>query len=992
MASRKTTAVTIALFLVLSSSMAIMINNDSNVSGSGINYDENGWIKISTPEQLSQIGGGGTYGADGKYVLTNDIDFTGKDLNGGFDLYVAATLGTNEVTIMLYHPEGDFPLTSASPIIVSFNGEVGSILDGTTAVIFSTDSSFTGVMNITAGGTADLTALEGVSRSDFAIAVTLEFEGASYKESPLLRSNGNMDPIADPFTGTFHGNGHEIIGLETAVFKASEGAYSALFGRVDGATFDDIGLIDGSSVAVSSSSSSLGSLRSSYAGGLVGAGGVITMTNCYNTGDVTALSSLPSSNAGGLIGQGLTIEMTNCYNTGSVTASSSSSYSYAGGLVGRGDISSMTTMTNCYNTGSVTSSSYAGGLVGSSGDISSMTTMTNCYNTGSVTASSYAGGLVGSGGLRMMNCYNTGDVTATSSGSSNAGGLVGSIGNSLMTMTNCYNTGDVTASSPLSSSQSSSNAGGLVGRDDSTMTMTMTNCYNTGDVSATAYNAYAGGLVGRDDSTMTMTNCYNTGKVSSTSSTSSASLLSYAGGLVGLGNNPFLVATITMTNCYNTGDVTATSSGSSNAGGLVGRGILAITMTNCYNTGKVSSTSSANSYTGGLVGYGTTITMMNCYNTGSVSSPSLSSSQAGGLVGRGSTTITMTNCYNTGSVSASVSSSLSSDSYAGGLVGSGSSGSTITMTNCYNTGSVSASVSSSSSLSSDSYAGGLVGSSGSSGSTITMTNCYSIGMISVSGTYVYKGGIIGYGDSTCYITNCYFSNYNDPTLDLFYDVSNAIKDGLPGSNRTSELSGPRSLNDLAKKTTYHVGETEYRPGPGNPPIFFPGWDFDNIWCMDSGVNNGYPFLRSTIIMGQPSNVTADKVEGNMFSVRLGAFEGTAQWQKLTNGQWGNIFGDGLTYTTKTTDAFGDKFRCVVTVGGDVFTSNSASLLEASIDDPGTDDPGTDGPGDGDGNGNGGNGGNDGGDDGDNMMLFIGIGIAAVAAIGVIGYFVFVRKP
>jgi len=575
----------IAAFLMISSSLAIVIdyNNPNDVSGAPVDYSD--WIKISYPGQLSKIGSGEwteivgeeeiehNYLADGKYVLMNDIIFTDKDtgidvnLNDGFYLYVAAIRGTNDVTIALYHPEGDMPLTSASPIIVSFNGEVDSISAGSTSVTFSTDSSFTGVMDITAGGTADLSAFEGISRTDFAVAVTIKSDKeSSLEESPYLKSNGNMDPLCseDPFTGTFHGNGKNIIGLETVVYSDDD-SYSGLFAKAEGAKFDGVSLIGGSSTSIAK--------EKSYAGGLVGYSSTITMTNCYNTGSIIS------------------------------TASSSNAYSYAGGLAGY---------------------------------------------------------------IRVEN----------------------------------------------------------------------------------------------------------------------------------------------------------------------------VTITNCYNTGTLS----------------------------------------------------------------------------------------------------------------------------------------------VSGTNTRKGGILGYCTnptstvSTIFITNCYFAD-NAISLDFCGNApTKLIKDGL---RIEGGLSGPRTLDQLKLEATYYAKETRFTPGPESATLTFPGWNFNNTWCIDENVNNGYPFLKSSVITEQPSNITADKVDGNAFSIKLGAFEGTIQWQKFTNGQWNDITGaTGLTYTTKATDAFGDQFRCVVTLSeGGTVASDSASLLNAAD------------------NGNGGNGGDDGGDDGgDNTMLFIGI--AAVAAIAVIGvvYFMFIRKP
>jgi len=1065
MAKKNALMVAIAAFLMISSSLAIVIdyNNSNDVSGDSVDYSD--WIKISDPEQLSKIGSGEwteivggeeikhNYPVDGKYVLMNDIIFTDKDtgidvdLNGGFDIEIEIVNNASTLELFLLYAGTSSALYSDDNMIISVNGLV---LEETDAAdlwfIFDSGVDVSNIpLNIIAYGTVNyLPAALGATNPNFYIAATLEFgedtDPTDYV-APGISSNGNMDPLCaeDPFTGTFHGNGKKIIGLETVVYSDGD-SYSGLFAKAEGATFDGIELIDGYSVAISSSSTSS---ANSYAGGLVGNGGGI-MTNCYNTGDVSSSGTI--SSAGGLVGYGntsSTITMTDCYNTGDVAASGT--VSYAGGLVGRSSDAITMTMTNCYNTGDVTTistsrSSNAGGLVGYGN-----TTMTDCHNTGNVTATSSsstscASGLVGSGSTTMTNCYNEGNVIATAFRNSYAGGLVGNGGG---TITNCYNMGDISASTSTTETNLNSYAGGLVGYGTNTLTMTMTDCYNMGDVTAsTSYPysySYAGGLVGYGSSTVTMTDCYNTGDVMATwgagglvgvgietitmencynmGDVTASSPSSNAGGLVGYGNS-----TITMTNCYNMGDIsasgtpshagglvgfgnkaitmencynrgnvsaTSTSSSSAYAGGLVGYGADSITITDCYNRGNVSATSSSSSsYAGGLVGYGAdSITIMDCYNTGDVTAPYA----AGGLVGYGSSTmtncyntgdvttscaagglvgsgaITMTNCYNTGDVTAS---STSAYSFAGGLVGFGNT--TMTMTDCYNRGNVSATSTSSS------YAGGLSGYVDSG--NVTMTNCYSTGTLSVSGTDAHKGGVFGDygGSSTVYITNCYFSDNAGLGLDLCgNNITNLVIDGLRGGDQASKPSGARTFVELARIGTYYDMNTEYRADQDSPTMTLPGWDFSKIWCIDNNVNDGYPFLRSTVIMGQPSDVTADKVDGNVFSIRLGATGtgGTVQWQKLTGGQWNDITGaTDLTYTTKATDAFGDQFRCVVTLGNETFTSDSASLLDVNANKPG----------DGDGNG--------GDDGGDNMMLYVGI--AAVAVIAVIGvvYFMFIRKP
>jgi uncharacterized protein YjdB len=124
----------------------------------------------------------------------------------------------------------------------------------------------------------------------------------------------------------------------------------------------------------------------------------MTISNCYNTGSVSASSSNYNAYAGGIVGyayayaysSSLTITIANCYNTGEVTASSSNYNAYAGGIVGyayaySAALSSTMTITNCYNTGSVTASSngnaFAGGIVGYASiyGFSSTVSVVNCY-------------------------------------------------------------------------------------------------------------------------------------------------------------------------------------------------------------------------------------------------------------------------------------------------------------------------------------------------------------------------------------------------------------------------------------------------------------------------------------------------------------------------------------------------------------------------------------------------------------------------------------
>ena len=207
---------------------------------------------------------------------------------------------------------------------------------------------------------------------------------------------GNED---NQFKGNFDGGGHTISGL----YINSTSDYQGLFGYVGrGGTVQNLG-VDGTVNGIY------------YVGGVVGRNDG-TITNCYNTGDVSGGSE--GLFAGGVVGDNSNGTVTNCRNTGTVSGSC-----YVGGVVG---FNYNGTVTNCYNTGDVSGDGYVGGVVGTN-----YGTVTNCCNTGDVSGSIYVGGVVGENDGGLTNCYNTGTV----SGSDYVGGVAG---RSYSTVTNCY--------------------------------------------------------------------------------------------------------------------------------------------------------------------------------------------------------------------------------------------------------------------------------------------------------------------------------------------------------------------------------------------------------------------------------------------------------------------------------------------------------------------------------------------------------------------------
>ena len=177
------------------------------------------------------------------------------------------------------------------------------------------------------------------------------------------------------------------------------------------------------------------------------------------------------------------------------------SYQYAGLF---GDIDENGTVKNVVLEGvqitSDNSSGYAGGVAGDSWG-----TIENCSVSGSVSGTTFAGGVVGSQwGGSITGC----NSSATVKGVIFAGGIAGET-NSGAILTACYATKDVTLES---NNSNSTYAGGVVGYNGGG---TLTACYATGSVTGSGSGTiYVGGVTG-DNASGTLTACYHaTGTVS----------------------------------------------------------------------------------------------------------------------------------------------------------------------------------------------------------------------------------------------------------------------------------------------------------------------------------------------------------------------------------------------------------------------------------------------------------------------------------------------
>ena len=263
---------------------------------------------------------------------------------------------------------------------------------------------FAGLVNGTLDGVEQNTSANAVLTANITVNENL-LDSLQYDAEGNV-SNGSdfisWTPIADcmgdiiEYSGTFDGNNKTVSGL----YFNGNSPRIGLFGSSEAdSNIKNVGVVD------------------SYFKGNEFVGGVCgrnegTITNCYNTGNLTAID--PTAAIGGVCGHNEGT-IANCYNTGTVTATGSTAS--VGGVCG----CSIKPISNCYNIGTVTATS-------SGADISSICgfnfgPVTNCYyladtedENGGKTAAQFASGEIAY--LLSQGCSTgEGDNTVTYDGS-----------------------------------------------------------------------------------------------------------------------------------------------------------------------------------------------------------------------------------------------------------------------------------------------------------------------------------------------------------------------------------------------------------------------------------------------------------------------------------------------------------------------------------------------------------------------------------------------
>ncbi|MBR5704206.1 MAG: hypothetical protein IKX45_08155 [Bacteroidales bacterium] len=470
--------------------------------------------------------------------------------------------------------------------------------------------------------------------------------------------------------------------------------------------------------------------------------------------------------------------VSSCTAQGSITysATSPSAQAYIGGVVGK---YSGGTLTGCYNEASITYSAtgsnkiYIGGVVSNN----EKSTLSDCHSTAgtiSVTGYStvgavYVGGVVGYDSKTIDSCTNAmtvdlgGTFSATSDNYFCPGGIAGKVtGGSI---TNCLNTGDVICSHKNSGSKGYTFVGGLVGE----LQGSISNSSNGGTVSFTgktdSQNPFIGGVVG---STHNAT-CSITGKYSTASATNYGEVIVntssqskkyvYVGGIAGrlhttgtmtaTNNGPITITKLTCTQAYVGGLAGLTNAASStiNSGSAnMAGGVITITSL----TGKGASSWSA--YIGGVVGQAKGA--VNANNSGNLAINGLKATLnacIGGIAGWNAAAVSGNN---DGNVVISSGTTFTKSAHIGGIIGHGESP-------------VSSSTNS-----------GIISNDAPMNDT---------------GGYLQVGGIVGYNNTPCTITDCH--NTGDVTNTA--DAAGYLYVGGITSESDAEISGCTNTGDVS---------------------------------------------------------------------------------------------------------------------------------------------------------------------------------------------------
>ena len=570
------------------------------------------------------------------------------------------------------------------------------------------------------------------------------------------------------FKGTIYGNGHVVKNLKID----STSDYQGLFGYVQQATIQDLGVEDANIKGGAYSGILVGHAEnakltnlyatgtvsgSSFVGGLVGSLKDSVLEKSYSTATVNASMAV----TGGLVGYVVNSTLQTVYATGDVNCAASGVvgiFTGTGGLVGT--MQSGGTIKNAFATGSVTTKSggFNGGLIGFISDDSSSYTIDTVYATGNVKGSGgFNGGLIGTinngSSATITNAIYNKNSVSNGVGNGSADGITGKNYEQMLMKSVMQNAGFTEdkgwvykdGATPTFGNMTVSGGGGKVYLDDTITSFTSGSAYY---ISSLEQLNKLASLVNSGASTAGVSfilendidvSAFTTAIGSTEANAFKGTFYGNGHALTGLKTNLFnyidgeaVIRDLGLENMTGSGHLASSVAGNS-------------TIDNVYSTGSTT--------VSGLVNkLGGSATIKNSYSTATVNS---SSASAGGLVAQMEGSATIEKSFATGNVKASTS--------AGGLVGSMSGG---TIKSSYATGNVTG----------GSNRGGLIGQVTGS---VTIQNSYA------SGTAT--GGFIGKNAGSVTSTGNVYNSANSKAVGSGSSISGLTAISLADMKSQSKM-------------------------------------------------------------------------------------------------------------------------------------------------------------------------------------------------------------
>lgn len=668
-----------------------------------------------------------------KSVMCNIDEMKQRDTFSGFDFETVWEMG-----------EATYPL----PVLQEFGTPEISFEENKTEFAGGTGTAFEPYIIETK---EHLNNVRNYPRSWFVLANDIEFNERDFSEDGAFYNNGSFW-IPINFNGIFDGRGHTITGLKINV-KSNAG----LFGNVENAKIENLGMID-SDIYMDES-------ESKYVGGIAGYIKNTAILKCYNTGNIFAKSSDKDNYVyvGGIAGNVYNSVIYDCYNTGSIiTDERSYTNQRAGGIAGKVSISEIK---SCYNIGNIVTSLNANetyvGIVGSHDTDS---TIIDCYCWDKYNVKNQSKetivNLCTLDSMMIKETYNGFDFGST------------------------WTMGDKTYPFPVLK---------ITGIPE------FKNEENTVEFAGgngTILNPYK---ISTKEHLNNIRNyptaCFEIiADIKFTESDFSKNGAFYNGGQgwepIGSSANPFLGIIFGKNHSISGVKISMSVSGSKYIGlfGYIKNGLIKDLNVYDINITAKSSSSSSEFYIGGISGYSVSTVFVNLGSSGRIQGTAVSSSSkiySGGIAGYIDSVSRITSCINTCNVTATCTSA-SSETRVGGICGQilgtvekcSNKGEIVSKTSygtaygggiggyligdileCNNFGKINGETNASSTTSEtmSTYAGGVVGYLYENGNIVNSSNqgeVISKSTSSSSGTYAYGGGIVGYSMKAS-ITSCY---------------------------------------------------------------------------------------------------------------------------------------------------------------------------------------------------------------------------------------------